>query len=165
MGGLARLSNNDKKFLEEYCIIMEPIATSLTILESEEKMHLGCLTPTITIVIIKLNKLSGLKYGQPLIDAVLNGINKRFQHIYEDQYLLSAIIHPIFKLQWPWIKLPQNEPLKNKLIALWKKGIETPRIDNERTVNSEISFFLTRKKRADWRIITELNFLKQWIKH
>ncbi|XP_065315845.1 uncharacterized protein LOC135924678 isoform X2 [Gordionus sp. m RMFG-2023] len=60
--------------------VMEPLATSLKILEREDNMEQGYLTPVLTILIDRLKKFSRLRYCQPLVECVLSGIDKSFKN-------------------------------------------------------------------------------------
>jgi len=47
---VARSTNTEVAFLEEYVRVMKPIANALNILQSETKMYMGYLLPTICIL-------------------------------------------------------------------------------------------------------------------
>ncbi|XP_065315486.1 uncharacterized protein LOC135924357 [Gordionus sp. m RMFG-2023] len=99
-------------YVKEYASVMEPLAISLKILEREDNMEQGYLTPVLTILIDKLKKFSCLRYCQPLVECVLRGIDKRFPSLYDENNILASIIHPKFRLNRPFINLPQNLLLK-----------------------------------------------------
>ena len=68
------LFSGDVIFLRECREIMQPICQSLDILLSEAKAFLGCLLPTISMVMKKLKELKSnnkIAVGLPLIDSLI----------------------------------------------------------------------------------------------
>ncbi|XP_065315204.1 uncharacterized protein LOC135924084 [Gordionus sp. m RMFG-2023] len=121
--------------------VMEPLAISLKILEQEDNMEQEYLTPVLPILIDKLTKFSCLRYCQPLVDSVLRGIDKRFPSLYEDSNILAAMIHPKFKLNWPYINLPQNMMVKERLVAHLENMQEQPYADTSNECMDDIDAF------------------------
>jgi len=113
-----RYSPAEIAFLGEYAKTMAPVAKALDILQGESNIHLGWLLPTITSLISKLQKLrASLKYCKPLIDALLDGVNKRFGEMMSDPELIAAsILHPKFKSSWTTDDVVQ---LGEKTSLLW----------------------------------------------
>ncbi len=93
---------NDISFILEYARVMQPVSQALDILQSEEKCYIGILLPTIVSLKKQLLKLrEGLKMAAPLVDALLNGIETRFDGYVDREHLvLASITHPQFKLRW-----------------------------------------------------------------
>ena len=75
---------------------MEYIATALDFLQGEELVTLGHLLPTIEALTNHLEeRLTTSKLTVPLLEAALQGIEKRFQPFYDDEdYVLAATLHP-----------------------------------------------------------------------
>ncbi|XP_065312753.1 uncharacterized protein LOC135922272 [Gordionus sp. m RMFG-2023] len=121
--------------------VMEPLAISLKILEREDNMEQGYLTPVLSILIDKLTKFSCLRYCQPLVDSVLRGIDKRFPSLYEDSNILAAMIHPKLKLNWLYINLPQNMMVKERLVAHLENMQEQPYADTSNECMNDIDAF------------------------
>jgi hypothetical protein len=99
---IPKLTSGDIAFLTEYASTMKPIAQALNILQSENKMAMGYLLPTITMLREKLITKKSLAVAcKPLIAALLDGLDQRFGEIYDDpQAIAAAIIHPKFKTTW-----------------------------------------------------------------
>ncbi|EZA53798.1 hypothetical protein X777_06862, partial [Ooceraea biroi] len=100
---LQRLTENEIKFIEEYCQVMKPVAQALDILQSETGMYMGYLLPVLKTVKEKLETLnkSGFTHCQSLIAAVQQGLDKRFSTLFEKKELIIAsCLHPKFKLNW-----------------------------------------------------------------
>lgn len=60
---------------------MEPLASGLDILQGEETMYMGYLLPTIYSIQEHLNLFKNnnqLESCLPLLEAILEGINKRY---------------------------------------------------------------------------------------
>uniref|UniRef100_A0A3Q3AB51 Uncharacterized LOC108248749 n=1 Tax=Kryptolebias marmoratus TaxID=37003 RepID=A0A3Q3AB51_KRYMA len=86
-------------FLAEYVAVMKPVAMALNILQGESSVHMGFLLPTLHQLQDKLKKLvSSCKVCAPLIDALQDGIQKRFAEIMKEPELIAAaILLPKFK--------------------------------------------------------------------
>ena len=63
---------------------------------------MGFLTPTISILKKKLHQKKSSTPGlEPLADALLSGIEKRFKSMLADEKIIAAaILRPKFKNQW-----------------------------------------------------------------
>lgn len=97
-----RFTAAEVKFLEEYLSVMKPVTQSLNILQSEGKMYMGFLLPTISILREKLTELQATAtVCLPLVHAVLAGIDRRFAEIFQDrEAIAAAILHPQFRSTW-----------------------------------------------------------------
>lgn len=97
-----RLSPVEISFLEEYAKTMGPLAKALNILQSETDVQMGWLLPTLMLLIAKLNKIrSGCRYCKPLVDAVQEGLQRRFADmLVEPEFIAAAILVPKFKTSW-----------------------------------------------------------------
>lgn len=81
---------------------MAPVAKALDVLQGETNVQMGWLVPTITILKNKLQNLRlSSKFCRPLIDALLKGLEKRFEHVLtEPELIAAAILVPKFKTRW-----------------------------------------------------------------
>ena len=124
------LKNAELEFIEEYVSVLAPIAVAIDHLQGEEHMYYGQFLPTLLTVQKKLRELKfkTLKHCTPLLQAVSQGFQKRF-----DKYLqlhdcpdvpdavLAATTHPFFKLRWidinkEWDRESRVTLLKNDFI-------------------------------------------------
>lgn len=89
-------------FLAEYAKTMSPVAKALDVLQGETSVQMGWLVPTITLLRTKLQQLHVTsKYCEPLIAALLSGLEKRFRDMLADPELIAAaILVPKFKTCW-----------------------------------------------------------------
>ncbi|KAG9266014.1 hypothetical protein AMEX_G20505 [Astyanax mexicanus] len=89
-------------FLAEYAKTMSPVAKALDVLQGETSVQMGWLIPTITLLKTKLQQLRlTTKFCEPLIDALLSGLEKRFREMLADPELIAAaILVPKFKTCW-----------------------------------------------------------------
>ena len=80
---------------------MAPVAKAIEILQGKS-IHMGWLLPTITTLIAKLERARvSLRFCKPLVDALLDGLKKRFGKIMSDPELAAAaILQPKFKTSW-----------------------------------------------------------------
>ena len=79
---LRQFMDEEITFLKEYEATMTTVAQALDILQAQDSAYLGCLLPIITLTITKLTEVrdcvnAPLIYCQPLVTAMLDGINKR----------------------------------------------------------------------------------------
>lgn len=89
-------------FLVEYTAVMKPVAMALNILQGESSVHMGFLLPTLYQLQEKLKRLeSSCKMFRPLVDALWEGIQKRFGDIMKEPKLIAAaILLPRFRTSW-----------------------------------------------------------------
>lgn len=58
-----------------------------------------------------------LKVAGPLVDALLHGIERRFDHFFKQDYFpIAAAIHPKFKLSWLTTS-EADQKLKKRIVA------------------------------------------------
>lgn len=94
----------EELFIVEYCKIMKPLADALDILQGDKNVSVGYLLPTLAVLKAKMKALEH-KRGNPLcedlIKAIIVGLEKRFDDLFEDEELIiAAILHPMFKTTW-----------------------------------------------------------------
>ena len=80
---------------------MGPFARTLDLLQSEEKGFMGYLLPSLYGLRAKLlNIQQKSTYCEPLTDALIAGIDKRFGTMMDPKLLAASLIHPHFKTDW-----------------------------------------------------------------
>ena len=81
---LQKLKASDWKFIEEYCLLMKPLATSLDMLQAESgDISLGYVLPTIYALKQRLERFTYLSAnGIILREVILFGIQKRFSFLF-----------------------------------------------------------------------------------
>lgn len=81
-----------------------PLAKALDVLQSDRMGFSGVLVPTISILLEKMEEMKRegrLHHCNPLVDAIISGIKRRFEYIFEDTRLLTAsAAHPMFRLTY-----------------------------------------------------------------
>jgi len=103
---LNKLKQSEWAFLDEYCLIMEPSATSLDLMQGEKSCFLGYVAPTIIALRLKLIQSTHLIYCKPLVFSIIKSLEERFKYIFDlthtksKPFILSAISLPKFKLSW-----------------------------------------------------------------
>lgn len=103
---LKKIKTLEWSFLEEYCFVMEPLATSLDLLQGENTCFLGYVAPTIIALRLKLIQATHLVYCKPLAFSIVLSLEKRFNYLFDLElskskpFILSAISLPKFKLGW-----------------------------------------------------------------
>lgn len=83
---------------------MEPFTQALDVLQNEEKMSIGCVLPTIRLLqetMTEFPKDDTIVHCQPLVLAVLCGLEKRFGEMFNNIHLrLASVSDPNFKTIW-----------------------------------------------------------------
>ncbi|KAL3971285.1 serine/threonine-protein phosphatase 2A regulatory subunit B'' [Sarotherodon galilaeus] len=74
-----------------YSVTSPTLDMALNILQEESSVHMGFLLPTLYQLLEKLRRLeSSCKMCRPLVDALRDGIQKRFGEIMKDPELIAA---------------------------------------------------------------------------
>lgn len=145
---IPEFTHNDIHFLHEYVAVMKPIAKAIDMLQAE--CHFAYLLPVVHSTMKTLQNMNAnLKFCQPLVAAVLDGIQKRFGYCYEfdDEQCKPALIatctHPYFKTRWLTGPLRTNENLKKMrdILILAAASVKTkPKTSKENVVSSPSKF-------------------------
>lgn len=97
-----------RTFLKEYTAILKTIADALNNLQGD-KCPYAVLLPTLFHTkenLDDMNVNNSFIYCKPLLSAVINGFNKRFNEIMDFTNtksvpaLIATVTHPFFKLRW-----------------------------------------------------------------
>ncbi|CAH0562962.1 unnamed protein product [Brassicogethes aeneus] len=117
-----KLKSPEMEFLEEYKNVMEPLAKAIDILQGEDKCYLGYVLPTLIQIRQTLNSLTHLVYCDPLKNAILESLSKRFGEILDlksssKQYILATVSLPKFKLKWLAKTYPCYDTVKSLFLS------------------------------------------------
>lgn len=81
-------------------MVMKPVALCLDMLQGEKKAYMGVLLPYLWLMKTSLEEQSqneNLVYARPLLQALLSGYKKRFDHLFQNRDILMAVaLHPAF---------------------------------------------------------------------
>ncbi|XDV31582.1 hypothetical protein PO909_002569 [Leuciscus waleckii] len=84
--------------------VMAPLAKALDVLQSDKMAYTGVLVPTISILLNRMEQMkheANMHHCNPLVDAIINGVKRRFGYIFQDARLLVAsAAHPMFRLAY-----------------------------------------------------------------
>ena len=103
---VSKFSRNELTFLHDYVKAMGPLAKALNILQSQMKMYMGYLAPTISKLREMLVEQSSAvspspSTCKPLLHALIDGLDSRFSTLVSDpETIAAAILHPKFKTSW-----------------------------------------------------------------
>ena len=118
---LTPFTANEMSYIKEYCKVSAPVAIALDYLQGEQHAYFGTLLPTIVAAKKKLDamiKATGehqLKHCKGYAKALLEGLNKRFKNLENDeQCLLASAFHPKFR-QLGWLRQEKRLGLKKKM--------------------------------------------------
>ncbi|KAI8122749.1 hypothetical protein CVS40_6376 [Lucilia cuprina] len=116
---IPKFSQTEIDYLEEFVLMMKPIADALDYLQREEKMYFGYFLPTIISVKVKLEKIedSDLKELSAVNKELQHALYERFSDYFEvnknaEDAIVAAISCPNIKLRF--VKgLEKTAPSKN----------------------------------------------------
>lgn len=100
---LKPFTDSEVDFLKEYASVMTIVSRALDKIQGEDQAYLGCLLPIVATTVLKLRAMKSKRsqYCDPLVNALLDGIQKRFGPLLDDQQCqLAAAFHPRFRLLW-----------------------------------------------------------------
>nr|CAH0113738.1 unnamed protein product [Daphnia galeata] len=127
--GLPSLTKEDIDLLNEYMLVMKPLAILLDIFQGEKGVFLG-----LGMVLPLLSKLKEqLKTKlfpnlNAIRDRVITSIDNRFGHLFDftkqDSCTLAALTHPFFKAKWIKDKVARQEAIM--LLKQLMTDVNTP---------------------------------------
>lgn len=139
---LGALSQENLKFLEEFTIVMKPIASGLDHLQSSHRTF-GVYLPTLFGIKRDFESIRSsqvLNYCEPLLNAVENGFFKRFGSVMDLNNVksvpayLATISNPKFKMNYIPTDILSHENVK-KLVNILIKAAEDVRNEEKISEN------------------------------
>ncbi|XP_042229003.1 zinc finger BED domain-containing protein 4-like [Homarus americanus] len=133
----------DIAFLREYKDVMGPIAVGLNVLQGEEKAYMGRLLPMLASA---LNSLAAkgmdnyLEYCKPLVHSPIQGLKKRFGHLFHDMdCILASATDPNYKLSFwlDWFPDINAEGVRKKATNQLSRLVEKSVHEAESSSSSE----------------------------
>lgn len=125
------LTEVEMAFVSEYIFIMEPFTQSFDLLQNEEKLSIGSLLPTISSLKKDYEEFSfneTIVHCQPIVVAVLDAIEKRFDGMFNDKHIrFASLSDPNYKIIWV-----EDEKQISEDILLLKEAVKQKNIPAER---------------------------------
>lgn len=103
---IKHFKETELQFLEEYCIVLKPLALTLDVLQGQDCVYYGYLLPSLLSLRNKWEKLKlqcMSSNGELLLRTCMDSLNRRFSDILNltsESAIISAVVHPKFKLRW-----------------------------------------------------------------
>lgn len=147
---LETLSPIDIDFLQEYTLVLKPVANLLDNFQKSD-CYYAIYLPSLCATIRKLEKMkqnNEIKFCMPLIDALLNGIKTRFATVLDIESdecqaaIIAACTHPHFKLRWISDSFDLQKVKEILLKAAEEFQIETNKIVGEKK-SSKFNFAIS----------------------
>lgn len=145
-------NSSDWNILSDYATVMRPVANGLDILQGEKQSCAGYILPTLYSMKNHLSSsMLNTSNGEKMRDALLKGIDKRFEKIMElteenKSLFISSACHPMFKLNW--VKEEDCDVVKNWLrCALQNYNQETVNLNTIADVSDRRNSFFIRYTR------------------
>lgn len=106
--GTPTLTQTDIDFLKEYATILEPIATAIEYLQKNNCYYATVLPMVYSLKdnLMDVKNRSKVQFCQPLLDAILNGVDQHFDHLFDlsneksTPAIIATCTHPFFKMRW-----------------------------------------------------------------
>lgn len=103
-----KLSPTDVQYLEEYRMLMKPIAATIDFLQREENLLYGCLLPSLITLSNKLRKIhisSDMTYLKLAADDLEKNLRRRFSTFFDLSYdshnaIIASVLTPKLKMRW-----------------------------------------------------------------
>ena len=93
------ITEDEKRFLEEFIQVMKPLAMSLDVIQGN--VSVGYLIPTLRFIIDEWKTMSDLQFTNGLVSTLSAAVQRRFHFELKDStYKIAAALHPRFKLTW-----------------------------------------------------------------
>lgn len=131
--GLPQFTQENYDFLKEYLKVMEGVAHAVDNLQSSDSYY-AIFLPTLHSIKYMFDDLetAELKYCSPLLEALKDGFNKRFDRFFNryDEHCIAATIaavtHPHFKLRWLYKRYQTKENMDYIREVLIEKALDMP---------------------------------------
>lgn len=95
------------EYIEEYVLVLKPIAIAIDRLQEEKNCFFGQLLPTIFTIQTKLKDMKNLqlKHCDSLRLAIIDSLEKRWNSYINlndeaNEAIIAACCHPMFKMRW-----------------------------------------------------------------
>lgn len=143
--GVPHFKENEIEYLEEFCVIMKPIAMALDQLQGENNCYYGQLLPTLFSLKHRLKTLSeqNLHYFSLMVPKLCNSLVKRFTLFFQlspevNEAILATCFHPNFKMRWLPTTTDATEKIKiQNLCANALETLELASNDSSSTTNDD----------------------------
>ncbi|XP_017841909.2 uncharacterized protein LOC108599532 [Drosophila busckii] len=101
-------SPNDIQYLEEYRLVMTPIASTIDFLQMESNLYYGCLIPALTSLCIKLKRISDagevidLRNILTALQLKLKARFAKYLTLADDAHnaIIASVLCPSVKMRW-----------------------------------------------------------------
>ncbi|KAI9552679.1 hypothetical protein GHT06_020556 [Daphnia sinensis] len=140
------LTSEDYLFISEYVSVMTPVSYALDVLQGEQHTQVssGYLLPTIVVIRRRLAELAlkepPLAICKPLVEALQEGLSKRFDRFFKLEYFqLAAVLHPKFKLNWLDYQDEKDLKLKNQIITRIETKLKAIDAEKSSCLNKSVS--------------------------
>ncbi|KAI9553784.1 hypothetical protein GHT06_019048 [Daphnia sinensis] len=140
------LTSEDYLFISEYVSVMTPVSYALDVLQGEQHTQVssGYLLPTIVVIRRRLAELAlkepPLAICKPLVEALQEGLSKRFDRFFKLEYFqLAAVLHPKFKLNWLDYQDEEDLKLKNQIITRIETKLKAIDAEKSSSLNKSVS--------------------------
>lgn len=145
-------SESDFIYIEDYLMLLKPIAEAIDFLQGSKGMIYGYLLPTLATIRVQYIKISNShnnEYISLLSGLVLKAVEARFQNYFDltqevNDAIIASVLCPQIKLQWLTALNSSFTQVKiHEVIALVKNALpnETPLPSPEVNLNASNKYF------------------------
>lgn len=137
-----KLSEIDIQYVEDFCMILKPIADAVEFLQQENYLYYGYFLPSLVTIKVKLKKLHESRHikhlhtvAQNMSDALLSRLRSYFEITSEfNNAIIAAVVCPAVKMRFVEA-LRETAPniTTDRIILLFVDYAQEFYIDNEQT--------------------------------
>jgi hypothetical protein len=135
--------------LEEYVLVMQPIATAIDKMQAEHDAYFGTVLPTLFTIHSKLKGFvtKPLKHSAVLVSTLITGLENRFSNELALNFvavdkIVAAVSHPFFKLRWlPEDKKEMCRAMFISAVQRYDKGHERRSLSDQNQTSSTADDF------------------------
>lgn len=139
------------EYIEEYVLVLKPIAIAIDRLQGEKNCFFGQLLPTIFTIQTKMKDMKNLqlKHCDGLRLAIIDSLEKRWNSYINldgeaDRAIIAACSHPMFKMRWlpsPLLNEKAKE-IQNTLVNLALPLINQREESDENKTGTDDDWFI-----------------------
>ncbi|XP_067626747.1 uncharacterized protein [Eurosta solidaginis] len=105
---VTKFTSKEIEFIEEFCMLLKPIADALEFLQQDTYLYFGYFLPTLITIKVKLKKLHDSRHikhlhtaAQQMSEALFNRLRKYFEMKREcNDAIIAAIVCPAIKMRF-----------------------------------------------------------------
>ena len=110
---IPKFTKEEILYLKEYVQCLKPIAIALDDIQGDN-VSLGHVLPMVVNIRKSFQDVKcELQICKPLINAILGGVEKRFNPLFQNKsHILASVTNPMFKTRWIWDQIEKENAIR-----------------------------------------------------